>query len=62
MGMITDEQINEAIENCIWRKKTYDVYICMGDIAPCTKHINDGLCFTLKELFGREGADMRGVE
>lgn len=52
--MITEEQINEAIENCIWRKKMYDVYICTGDIVPCAKHISDGLCHTLKELLRSE--------
>lgn len=52
--IICDEQINEAIENGVWKIDVGGVYICTVDECPRQKHINGGLCDTLKELFGRE--------
>lgn len=55
--MTTDKDIQDAIENCKWRKDLHGVWICEGDIVPCLKHINDGRCDTLIKLFAKEGAD-----
>ena len=55
--MITQEQINKAIQNCIWRQEVGEVYICRGDVCPCEKHIAEGRCITLIELFNTEGKE-----
>lgn len=55
---MTDKDIQEAIENCFWRKNIGGVYVCSGDIVPCEKHIYDGKCPTLIELYAKE----RGTE
>ena len=52
--MITDKDIREAVETCIWRKDCCGVYVCAGDIVPCEKHIDDGRCDTLIKLFAKE--------
>lgn len=49
--MVTQEMINEAVDNCMWRQNVGGVIVCSGDIVPCYKHINDGRCDTLKKLF-----------
>ena len=54
--MLTDKDIQAAIENCEWRKDFGGTWICTGDIVPCLKHINDGECDTMKKLFVNEGA------
>ena len=55
---ITQEMIDNAIKNCIWRMKVHDVYICRGVLAPCSKVLNNGKCDTLRELFrGENGND-----
>lgn len=53
---ITQEMIDDAIKNCIWRKEVHDVYICRGEVAPCSNVIDSGKCDTLKKLF-RGGED-----
>ena len=55
--MLTDKDIHDAIENCRWRKEFDGTWICGGDIVPCLKHIDDGLCDTLKRLFAKENAE-----
>ena len=55
--MLTDKDIQSAIETCIWRKDVGGVWVCTGDIVPCLKHIDDGKCDTLMRLFEQEGAD-----
>ena len=54
--MLTDKDIQSAIENCKWRKDLHGTWICAGDIVPCLKHIDDGRCDTLIRLFAKEGA------
>ena len=49
--MLTDKDIQDAIENCEWRRNVCNVWVCGGDIVPCYKHIDDGRCDTLKKLF-----------
>lgn len=52
--MLTDKDIQDAIENCEWRKDVSGVWVCAGDIVPCLKHIDDGKCDTLMRLFAKE--------
>ena len=49
--MLTDKDIQNAIEECQWRKNLAGTWICTGDIVPCLKHIDDGRCDTLIRLF-----------
>lgn len=51
---MTDKDIYEAIDNCIWRRDIGGVWVCGGDIVPCEKHIYDGKCPTLIELYAKE--------
>lgn len=52
---ITQEQIDNAIENCILRNVVFNgVYICRGEVAPCFNVIDSGKCDVLKELFRGE--------
>lgn len=51
---MTDKDIREAIENCYWRTKVTDVWVCSGDIAPCSKLIDEGKCDTLIRLYAKE--------
>lgn len=53
--MLTDKDIQDAIENCGWRHDVCGVWVCGGDIVPCLKHIDDGRCDTLIRLFAQEG-------
>jgi len=54
---ITQEMIDDAIKNCVWRQKLGDVYICRGEmvlqgnVAPCSNVIEDGKCDPFIELF-----------
>lgn len=48
---VTQEQIDEAIKNCYWRKDLGGVDVCRGELTPCTRVIEKGNCDTLKELF-----------
>lgn len=52
--MLTDKDIQDAVENCFWRKDVQVVWVCSGDIVPCLKHIDDGGCIMLQELFAEE--------
>ena len=60
--MLTDKDIHDAIENCQWRKEFDGTWICSGDLVPCLKHIDDGLCDTLKRLFAKETAERKENE
>lgn len=51
---MSDEDIQNAIENCGWRMNMGGTWICKGDIVPCLKHIDDGRCDTLRKLFAKE--------
>ena len=48
---VTQEQIDEAIKNCFWRKDMGGVDVCRGDLTPCMRVIEKGNCDTLKKLF-----------
>lgn len=52
--MLTDKDIQDAIEKCEWRRNFGGIWVCVGDIVPCIKHINDGRCDTLMKLFTKE--------
>lgn len=52
---MTDKDIQEAIDKCFWRKDIDGVWICSGELVPCKKHIYDGKCPTLIELYAKEG-------
>ena len=54
--MLTDKDIQEAVENCEWRKDIQGTWVCGGNIVPCLKHIDDGRCDTLIKLFAKERA------
>ena len=45
--MLTDKDMQDAIENCTWRIDFDGTWICGGDIVPCLKHIDDDRCDTL---------------
>ena len=51
---ITQEQIDDAIKNCIWRQEVGDIYICRGNVTTCSHAINKGKCDALKKLFRGE--------
>lgn len=57
---ITQEMIDDAIKNCIWRQELCDIYICRGEVVPCSNVIDNGKCDTLIELFrgGKDGQDI----
>ena len=52
MKEVTQEQIDNAIKDCIWRREICGVSVCAGDILPCTRCIEIGKCDTLRKLFG----------
>lgn len=54
---MTDKDIQEAIDNCIWRRDILGAWVCGADIVPCEKHIYDGKCPTLIELYAKERGD-----
>lgn len=45
--------ISEAIDNCHFRHDVDGIRICAGDVIPCFKHIEDGKCSMLIELFNK---------
>lgn len=51
---ITEEQIDNAINNCIWRQEVGDNYICRGNVTTCSHAIDKGKCDALKKLFRGE--------
>ena len=51
MSEITQNQIEDAIKSCMWRKSLHGVYICTGNCNVCFKEIESGRCDTLKRLF-----------
>ena len=52
---MTDNDIKEAVENCYWRKKVCDAFVCVGNILPCEMAIDTGRCDAIRELFKKEG-------
>lgn len=54
---ITQEMIDDAIKNCIWKKDICGVDICRGEVTPCIHVIDAGKCDVLIELFkgGKSG-------
>ena len=53
--MITQEQINAAIDSCKWKRNVTGIDVCAGGIAPCEILIEEGRCDTLIKLFAEEG-------
>ena len=53
MAEITQEAIDEAINNCSWRVIVHDVPICTGNCGACQVEIERGRCDTLKQLFAK---------
>ena len=51
---ITQEMIDDAIKNCIWRKELCGVYICRGEVTPCSHVIDKSKCDALIQLFRGE--------
>lgn len=50
--MMTEKEINDAINNCVWRNDSIpDVPICSGEVLPCSKTIDNGKCPILISLF-----------
>lgn len=51
MSKPTQEEMKNAIENCVWR---FDVgggdYVCKGALLPCMAVLKKGECVTLIEL------------
>ena len=53
---MTQEQIDNAIKNCIWLSQnrgfgTLISDVCTGECLPCYKVIESGKCDTLIQLF-----------
>ena len=55
--MVTQEQIDNAIENCKWKKDMCGIDICRCGVLPCSHVIEKGLCYTLIELFKENNND-----
>lgn len=54
MSEVTQEQIDKAIERCVWRKNVEGISVCGGVLAPCQRIIEKGQCDTLIKLFRGE--------
>ena len=48
---LSQDDINEAIEKCMWRTNQFGVDLCTGNPAPCYIEICNGTCDALKQLF-----------
>lgn len=48
---ITQEQIDDAINNCEWKRDCHGVTVCGGELGACVRIIESGKCPILKELF-----------
>lgn len=51
---VTQEQIEQAIRDCTWRRRLYDTDICAGEVAPCMRVIDAGKCEAMAKLFSSE--------
>ena len=47
------DEVNNLIENCMWRKDMCGIPVCKGEVAPCNNVIHSGKCDTLKQYFLR---------
>lgn len=50
---ITQKQIDDAINNCEWKRDCKGVDICGGEIGVCGRIIESGKCPILRELFAK---------
>lgn len=50
---ITQEQIDDAINNCEWKKDCHGVAVCGGELGACIRIIESGKCPILRELFAK---------
>lgn len=48
---VTDEEIDQAIYNCKWKKDIGGEDICSAYCIPCVKAIEDGKCDALINLY-----------
>ena len=53
MMEIAQKQIDDAINNCEWKKECNGVNICGGELGVCRRIIKNGKCPVLKELFAK---------
>lgn len=51
MAEVTQEEIDNAIQNCMWRQSFLGIDICSGNCAPCSHEIDNGRCDKLRRLF-----------
>lgn len=47
---LEQEEMKNAIENCVWRVDVGGAYVCKGALKPCMVALNNGECDTLIEL------------
>lgn len=50
---ITQKQIDDAINNCEWKKDCHGITVCGGELGACERIIESGKCPILKELFAK---------
>lgn len=50
---ITQKQIDDAINNCEWKKDCHGITVCGGELGACGRIIESGKCPILKELFAK---------
>lgn len=50
---ITQEQIDDAINNCEWKRDCHGVTVCGGELGACVRIIESGKCPILRELFAK---------
>ncbi len=49
--MTDDEEINDVIKKCTWRKNVQGISVCRGMAGACSRVIESGKCDTLREYF-----------
>lgn len=50
---ITQKQIDDAINNCEWKKDCHGIAVCGGELGACGRIIESGKCPILRELFAK---------
>lgn len=58
---LTEQEINDAIDSCHWRKDVHGVRVCKGECTPCFPHIEKGKCPMLRELFANATNPISGL-
>ena len=57
---IKQEDIDNAIKECYWRKDVGGVSVCGGMLTPCVRIIESGKCDTLIDFFSRKDGEEYG--